>query len=618
MLREQIKKDILKTIDKLPAFAKASAGRHLTIDKSIVEVARTGDPRFGDFASNIALRATQNAKRLTTNAKAHPRGVPGKDIAHPGGETGSKQSAMEIARILAGSLQNLPYLKKLEVKEPGFINFFVKDEVWQKEVEDVLKKKTFQSDFSGKKVTVEFTDPNPFKEFHIGHLYSNSVGEAISRLLEACSAQVKRANYQGDVGIHVACAIWGMRKVLKGRGETLKDQEDKSLAQRVAFLGLAYTTGANEFEQNPKVKQEITELNKQIYQELDKIEEYKLGKKWSLEHFEEIYKRLGTSFDSYYFESQVGKIGADLVKKHLGKVFFQSDGAIIFKGEKFGLHNRVFINSLGLPTYEAKELGLAPTKYKDFAYDLSIIITGNEIVEYFKVLLAALSQIDPDLASKTRHIAHGMVRMPGGKISSRLGNVLSGEWLLNEAKKKALSILEESKISKDVDKSDVSEKVAVGAVKYALLKGNIGQDITFSFEESVSLEGNSGPYLQYTYARCKSVLEKASHTPGVCREATKLTPGVSLDNFQEEEEQLLRCLGHFEEVVIDAAVGFSPNVLASYLFELAQKYNFLYNNLPILKAGENERQRRLFLTEATAEVLKKGLGFLGILAPEKM
>src|SRR3989339_362386 len=590
MLREQIKRDILKTIDNL----------QLTIDKSEVEVTRPSDARFGDYATNVALKVgTRNTKHETRNT------------------SGSKQSPMEIAKILAGSLQNLPYLKKLEVKEPGFINFFIKNEVWQKEVEDLLKKKTFESGFSGKKVTVEFTDPNPFKEFHIGHLYSNSVGEAICRLLEACGATVRRVNYQGDVGVHVAKAIWGMRKVLKGRGETLKDQEGKSLAQRVAFLGLAYTTGANEFEQDPKVKQEITELNKQIYEELDEIEEYKLGKKWSLLHFEEIYRRLGTRFDFYYFESQVGKVGADLVKKHLGKVFVESDGAIIFPGEKFGLHSRVFINSQGLPTYEAKELGLVSTKFQDCAYDFSIIITGNEIVDYFKVLLAALSQINPDLASKTKRIAHGMVRMPGGKISSRLGNILSGEWLLNEAKKKALSILEESKISKDVDKKDVSEKVAVGAVKYALLKGNIGQDITFSLEESVSLEGNSGPYLQYTYARTRSVLEKAGYTPGVSQGKTSRTPGVNGD-LQKEEEQLLGVLGHFEEAVVDAAEGFSPNVLTSFLFEVAQKYNFLYNNLPILKAGENERQRRLFLTEATAEVLKKGLGFLGILAPEKM
>ena len=590
MIREQIKKDIWKTIDNLPSVAKALAGKQLTIDKLIVEVTRTTDPRFGDFTTNLPLK-----------------------IKHK-----NKQSPMKFAKVLADSLKDLPYVKKLEVASPGFINFFIKNEVWQKQVEDLLKKKTLPSDFSGKKVTVEFTDPNPFKEFHVGHLYSNSVGEAISRLLEACGAKVKRANYQGDVGIHVAKAIWGMRKVLVGQGETLKDLMTKSLAKRVAFLGLAYTTGANEFEQNPKVKEEITELNKQIYENLDKIEEYKLGKKWSLGYFEEIYKRLGTRFDYYYFESQVGKVGADLVKKYLGKVFVASDGAVIFPGEKLGLHNRVFISSQGLPTYESKELGLARTKYKDYACDLSIIITGNEIVEYFKVLLAALSQIDPDLASKTKHIAHGMVRMPGGKISSRLGNVLSAEWLLNEAKKRALLILESSKISKDVDRQDVSEKVAVGAVKYALLKGNIGQDITFSFEESVSLEGNCGPYLQYTYARCKSVLEKASHTPGVRRGATKLTPGVSLDNLQKEEEQLLRCLGHFEEAVVDAAGGFSPNVLASFLFEVSQKYNLLYNNLPILKAELAKRTRRLFLTRTTAEVLEKGLYLLGIEALEKM
>ena len=168
------------------------------------------------------------------------------------------------------------------------------------------------------------------------------------------------------------------------------------------------------------------------------------------------------------------------------KVFEESDGAVIFPGKKYGLHNRVFINSLGLPTYEAKEMGLAPTKYKDFAYDRSIIVTGHEIEEYFKVILKALTFTNPSLSEKTLHVSHGMVRLPGGKMSSRTGDVITGEWLLDEAV---------SRIRRAYPEMDgeTSEKVGLAAIKYALLKGTIGRDIEFSFEGSISLTGASGP-----------------------------------------------------------------------------------------------------------------------------
>src|SRR3989344_1313756 len=354
------------------------------------------------------------------------------------------QSPMEFAKILADSLKSQPYLEKLEVKEPGFINFFIKDNIWQKEVEKLLNKKAFGSPYSSKKIIVEFTDPNPFKEFHVGHLYSNSVGEAISRMFEAVGAQVKRANYQGDVGLHVAKCVWGMRFHIKNKKLNIKNLANKNLGDRIDFLGLCYAAGSEAYETDAKAKEEIIKINQEIYEKQDEIEEYRLGKKWSLENFEAIYKRLGTKFDLYYFESEVGVEGAQIVNKNVGKVFEKSEGAVIFPGEKYGLHNRVFINSLGLPTYEAKELGLAFRKYRDFAYDQSIIVTGNEIVDYFRVLIKAIELIDANLASKTHHVVHGMVRMPGGKISSRLGNVIGATNLLAEAKKRALALAKES------------------------------------------------------------------------------------------------------------------------------------------------------------------------------
>jgi len=246
-----------------------------------------------------------------------------------------------------------------------------------------------------------------------------------------------------------------------------------------------------------------------------------------------------------------------------------------------------------------------PTKYKDFPYDLSVIVTGNEINEYFKVLLKALSLIEPSLAAKTKHISHGMVRLPSGKMSSRTGDIIAGDALIDEV---------ENRIQKsypDVTKEVIS-KIAVCAVKYALLKSNIGGDITFSFEESINLNGNSGPYLQYTYVRTQSVLGKAKNN----------NFQFSILNFQLNEEELnvLRLLSIYQQIALEAAEKYSPNLVANYLFELSQKFNLFYQKHSILtpEEGKEIRDFRLSLTSAVGQVLKNGLQLLGIETVEKM
>ena len=245
---------------------------------------------------------------------------------------------------------------------------------------------------------------------------SNAIGESLSRIFEFQGAKVKRVCYQGDVGIHVAKAIWG-----KMENEKLN-------------WGQAYAYGAQMYDEDENARKETIELNKKIYARTDKNinKLYDAGKKESLKHFGKIYKKLKTKFDYFIFESEVGPIGKKIVEKGLKDKIFEKgeNGAIIFKGEKYGLHTRVFINSEGLPTYEAKDLGLAEIKYKKYKYDQSFIITGNEVNEYFKVMLCAMDKINPDLAKKTKHIGHGMMRLPEGKMSSRTGNVITAETLI--------------------------------------------------------------------------------------------------------------------------------------------------------------------------------------------
>jgi arginyl-tRNA synthetase len=567
---------------------------------------------FGDYTSNIAMQLSKELKR----------------------------NPYEIAQEIANNIQTDDVIKKVDVIKPGFINIWISESFLQKNLSEVLsKKEKFGSfDFLNKrKVILEFTDPNPFKEFHIGHVYVISVGESISRLYEALDADVRRVNYQGDVGMHVAKSIWGMKKKMQEENITIEDLKTKNIHERVNFLGQSYATGATAFEENEQAKEEMKNINLLVYiaaqeylqestgwepqvdykkylssttMSLDEVKVmYTNGRSWSLEYFEILYKRLGTKYDHYYFESVVGEYGVKIVREFLKKgIFKESDGAIIFPGEKYGLHTRVFINSLGLPTYEAKELGLAPTKYKDFQYDESIIITGNEIDDYFKVLLTALKQTNPELGEKTKHISHGMVRLPEGKMSSRTGKVITGESLLNEVKEQVKEIvLKSEKVDKN-QTDEISETIAIGAVKYWLLKADIGRDIIFDFKESLSLEGNSGPYLLYSYARCKSILEKETYDE----------KSLNATDLNDEEKDLLRLMSKFSDIIYSSCIYLSPNLLCNYLFELAQKYNYFYQKHQILKAEDSSKNFRLALTAATAQIIHNGLQLLGIKTVEKM
>ena len=496
-------------------------------------------------------------------------------------------------------LKKLEFVEKVE-RAGGFVNIRLKDEYFSTLLSQVIKDPEWGKSLvlRGKKVMVEFTDPNPFKELHIGHLYSNSVGEAISRLFEANGAKVARACYQGDVGMHVAKAIYGLLRSKKSKVKTL--------TQKAKLLGEAYVLGAMAFEDNPEAAAEIKELNIKLYEaksaEIMKL--YQEGRRWSLLYFDKIYKRLGTKFDFLYFESGAAKDGLKVVEEGLKKgVFEKSEGAVVFKGEKYGLHTRVFVNSHGLPTYEAKELGLAPAKFADFPYDRSVIITGNDINDYFRVLLKCLDILYPDLAKRTKHMSHGMVKLPGmAKMASRKGNVLTAEWLLDEAKKKVLEI---------APKATDADAVGVAAIKYAMLRSGIGRDIEFDLDKSVSFEGSSGPYLQYTFARAQSVLRKSQTLNSKLQKDLEFS--VSNLEFNSEELAVLRWLSRWPEVVEEAGERLAPNLICGFIYELAQRFNSFYAKHTILDNGF-----RLALTQATGQVLKMGLEMLGIKALERM
>lgn len=541
MFRERIEQVVRQALTTLSA-----ADVNFTVERPALF-------EHGDFSTNAALVAAKFLKK-------NPR---------------------EVVYELVGKLK-IERIEKIEVVGTGFINFFLSREAIAKEVATAAHDKEWGRNdlYKGKTIMVEYTDPNPFKEFHIGHLMSNAIGESVARLLEHSGATVMRANYQGDVGPHVAKAIWGkMQKPDVSWGE-------------------AYAYGAEDYDDH---KEEIDALNKKIYEksdtEINKL--YNAGRKESLEHFEKLYKKLDTKFDFYFFESETGPKGLEIIKKHRD-LFEESDGAIVFHGA----HTRVFITKAGFPTYEAKELGLAQIKQEKSPSDKYITVTASEQTGFFEVVFEAIEKIFPALADKLVHCAHGHMRFTEGKMSSRMGNVITSESLLQDLQKVARG----------------REDVAVGAIKYAVLKQGSGKDIVFDPEKSLSLEGDSGPYLQYAHVRAFSLLREAKKA-GISSEKS-LSPAsgqgrnASESDFSSPRVFLERILVHFPDVVARAAKELEPHYVTTYLTELASAFNSWYASERVI--GGANPSYGVLLTQAVEATLAKGLHVLGIPAPEEM
>jgi arginyl-tRNA synthetase len=531
------------------------------------------DEQFGDYATNVAM---QLAGRLRRN----PREV-----------------AEELVTTLKEKLGD--QVRDITIAGPGFINIALSDQALG---ELAMKAPTTKPEtFKGQVVVTEYSDPNPFKVLHVGHFYTSVVGDAITRLIRASGGEVHPVNFGGDVGLHVGKTMWAIVKELGGElPEKLADIPDD---QHAEWMASCYVRGTQAYEEDEQAKAEIIELNKRVYQlhsdndhDTPFAHIYWTCRQWSYDYFDAFYARIGSHFEKYYPESVTTPLGLQTVREQLAKgVYTESDGAIVFDGDKYGLHTRVFINSHGLPTYEAKDVGLIMTKWQDYHFDRSVVITGNDIIEYMKVVLKSIEQFAPELAHRTTHLTHGNVKLAGGvKMSSRKGNFLRAVDVLdvaNEANKQA--------------NGREDEQAVLGAVKYAFLKQRIGADIIYLPEESVSLEGNSGPYLQYAHARARSILSKASAAP------TEV-----LTELQAGERSLARKISEYPEVIQKAVAEFMPHYVCTYLYELAQTFNRFYEHNRVV--GDDREAVRARLVGLYADVLKDGLELLGITAPERM
>lgn len=515
----------------------------------------------------------------------------------------------ELAKELNKNL--IPSVSKVEFVAPRFINIFLSPKFYSEEISRIDENYGKSDLLSGQKIMIEYTNTNVLKPLHIGHLMGNVLGQSISNILEAIGAEVKRNTYQGDVGLHIAKAVWGIR-MYRQKGET----GGTTLSEKANFIGSAYEAGSNVYNLEGKETEEIKEINKKLYDKSDSsiMEIYDWGRKVSLDHFEELYKKLNTKFDYYFFESEVSDPALKIVQEFLKKgIFEESDGAVVFKGENYDkkLHTRVFVSSAGIPMYEAKDIAHAIRKEGVYKSDKSIIITANEQDSYFKVTLKALEQVNPEIAKKTEHLSHGILKLADGKMSSRKGNVITGENLIRDVEELVQEKIKEREFSY-TEKQEIAEIVAIGAIKYSILRQAIGGDIIFDFDKSLSFEGDSGPYLQYAYIRAKSVLEKSksSHSASL--------GSASRDDIVFPISEVEKLIYRFPEVVERAGKEYAPHYLVTYLTELAGAFNSFYAQNKIIDETDLASPYKIALTEAVSHILKNGLRLLGIKVPEKM
>jgi arginyl-tRNA synthetase len=562
----------------------------LGLEQVVFSLDHPDSTEYGDYAINVSMILS---KKIGKNPK---------ELA--------EEIKKKIEKII--DADETSEVLKVEIAGPGFINFFLTKDFFKKSIAEIIAKGNTYGrleKFKGQKMLYEYTDPNPFKMFHIGHLMANAIGEAFSRLAEWNGAEVKRMCYGGDVGLHIGKTIWGMIQ-----NKPAFPQDGDRLTDKVKFVGASYVTGNNAYDADEQAKAEIIAINKKIFEYVagNAVDEnievcYKKGKAWSVELFQQMYDLLGTKFDYNVFESEVIDAGMKKVLENKEKgIFVESDGAIVFKGEDFGLHTRVFINSEGLPTYEAKEIGLAFKKFEIENWNSSVVVTGSEQLEYYRVVLKALEQIDSDIASRTKHFIHGMMKFATGKMSSRKGNVIAADEFIEEIKSDVAEKIKDRGYDAETEK-EVKEKVAIGAFKFIILRQSPGKDVIYDNTQALSFEGDSGPYLQYAVTRAHSVLRKASEA-GIDAAATA-------DDF--EITNLEKMLYQFPEVVERAGREYAPQIVTTYLTELSGVFNSWYGN-HIIVSEIAEAPYRVALTKAFTHVMENGLNILAIPVPSKM
>lgn len=511
----------------------------------------------------------------------------------------------------------------------GFLNLSIADAYWV----DLLNGQISAADFgvfasNGKKVMVEYSSPNTNKPLHLGHIRNNLLGYSVAEIVKASGSEVIKANLVNDRGIHICKSMlawkhWGEGETPESSG--LKGDHlvgkyyvifDKAYKQQIDELKANGATEEDAKKQAPLMLEAQEMLRQWEAGDAQVIDLWKTMNGWVYKGFEATYQRLGVDFDQYYYESDTYLLGKSVIEEGLEKgVFFKkADNSVWVDLTADGLDEKLLLRGDGTSVYITQDIGTAQLKYDNFGVDQSIYVVGNEQDYHFKVLFLILKKLGKTWAEGLYHLSYGMVDLPSGKMKSREGTVVDADDLMDEMFETAKQRTEELGKTEglaDADKDLLYHQIGMGALKYFLLKVEPKKRLLFDPSESIDFQGHTGPFIQYTHARIKSVLTKAGYAQDV--------PTALPHEILPVERELVQSLGNYPTVLQAAAKDLSPALIANHVYELTKLYNRFYHEAPILKSeDETVKSFRLTLSAATAKIIAKGMALLGIDVPERM
>ncbi len=537
-----------------------------------------------------------------------------------------EQTGTEIGQFLLNDLADVSGFNVIK----GFLNISITDEYWISQLYSEIAQPQFGVyPAKGEKVMVEYSSPNTNKPLHLGHIRNNLLGYSVAEILKVNGYEVIKANLVNDRGIHICKSMLAWQ--LFGNGETPESsglKGDHLVGKYYVVFDQKYKEQINELKATGQTEDEAKKNAQLIVQAQQMLEQWEAGDKevinlwetmngWVYAGFAETYKQLGVDFDQYYYESQTYLLGKDIIDEGLAKgVFFKKeDGSVWIDLTAEGLDEKLVLRSNGTSVYITQDVGTAQLKYNQYHMDKSIYVVGNEQDYHFKVLFLILKKLGKSWAPGLFHLSYGMVDLPSGKMKSREGTVVDADDLMAEMEQTAKVQTEAlGKVNDfgEAEKEQLYHTIGMGALKYFLLKVEPKKRLLFDPNESIDFQGHTGPFIQYTHARIRSILNRAGYTGGETSTEIK-----ELDTLERE---LILALNQFPEAIMQAARDYSPAVIANYVYELAKTYNKFYQDKPILKdeVPADVKQFRLTLSAAAAKIIKRSMGLLGIDVPERM
>lgn len=542
-----------------------------------------------------------------------------------------RKSPADIANAIGEYLKsNTPYISNYNVVQ-GFLNLVLNDSVWFDTLNTILADKNFGFlPKNSQSVMVEYSSPNTNKPLHLGHLRNNFLGFSVSQILEAGGYNVVKTCLVNDRGVHICKSMWAYQQF--GNGETPESsglKGDHLAGKYYVIFDKHYKSEIDALVKEGMPEEEAKKnapAMKAVQEMLVKWEQgdeqtvalWKKMNNWVFAGFDETYKKIGVSFDKTYYESNTYLLGKDVVEEGLAKgVFFKKEnGSVWVDLKEEGLDEKLVLRADGTSVYITQDLGTTDMKFHDFNNNKSIWVVGNEQDYHFQVLFAILKKLGRSYADGCYHLSYGMVDLPSGKMKSREGTVVDADELVAEMVETAeTTTRERGKI--DDFSTDEAEKLfqmlALGALKYFLLKVEPKKRMLFNPADSIDFQGNTGPFIQYTHARICSILRKAI--------AQGITVGEQVKNVElaKIEAQLIFILGEYPSAIRKAGDEYAPSVIANYTYELAKTFNQFYAEVSIMNEPDTEKQLfRLALIKLVAETIKKATALLGIEVPNRM